>query len=219
MQNSKMRETISEGLGALNTKSFLIDLPDEELLQTIMPREAAMQLLAEYQSVYEVVMNTSVNELVSLKGMGKSKIYKIECLREIVRRFQKENTNKVTVIHTPKDVFNYMADMQYLNQEQFKIVMLNTKNKILGQRIISQGTLNMTPVSPREIFNVAIKNMVASIVLVHNHPSGDSHPSEEDIKMTETIVNAGKIIGIAVLDHIIVGKNEYCSFKEKGLIQ
>ncbi|WP_169717975.1 hypothetical protein SPSIL_058040 [Sporomusa silvacetica DSM 10669] len=219
MSNHNMKNAISEGLGIACTKSYLVDLPNEELLQIIMPREAASQLLAEYSNVYEVVMNTTINELANIKGMGKTKIYKIECLREIVRRFQTESSSRVTLVRSPKDVFDYMTDMQYLNQEQFRIVMVNTKNKILGQRIISQGTLNMTPVSPREIFNSAIKNMVASIILVHNHPSGDSHPSQEDINITDMVVKAGKIIGISVLDHIIIGKNEYCSFKEKGLIQ
>ena len=202
----------------MSTKSFLFDLPDEELLQAIMSKEAACRLIAEYSNVYDVVMNTSVNELARIKGMGKSKIYKIECLREIVRRFYKESASRIAVISCPKDVFEYMADMQYLKQEQFRIVILNTKNKIVNQKIISQGTINATLVSPREVFNAAIKNMAANIILVHNHPSGDPEPSEEDKKITTMVSNAGKIIGISILDHIIIGRNNYYSFKEQGLI-
>lgn len=218
MNKYKVETAMYDGLGELDAKSFLFNMPDEELLQIIMPKEAASQLLAEYSNVYEVVMNASVSELTVFKGVGKSKLHRIECLREIIRRFHREQAGRVTVIHCPKDVFIYMADMQYLKQEQFRIVILNTKNKIVGQKIISQGTINMTAVSPREVFNVAIKNMAASIALVHNHPSGDPQPSTEDISVTDMIVQAGKVIGISVLDHVIIGKNAYCSFKEKGLI-
>ncbi len=98
------------------------------------------------------------------------------------------------------------------------VATLNTENKITGQKVISQGTVNMTAVSPREVFNVAIKNMATSIALVHNHPSGDPQPSTEDISVTDMIVQAGKVIRIPILDHVIIGKNAYCSFKERGLI-
>ncbi len=178
----------------------------------------ACQLIAEYGNVYEVVMNTSANEIAIIKGMGKSKIHKIECLREIVRRFYRENTDRVTVIRSPKDIFEYMADMQYLKQEQFRIIMLDTKNKIMGDRIITQGTVNTTLVSPREVFSPAVRHMAASIIAVHNHPSGDSSPSREDIDVTRNIVEVGKIMSIPVLDHIIIGKDELTSLKGKGII-
>jgi DNA repair protein RadC len=218
MSNYIIKEKISDGLGTLSTKSLLLDLPDEELLQTIMPKEVACQLLAEYGDVYEAVMNISTHELAGIKGMGKSKIYKIECLREIVRRFYRENASKVTVIKSPEDIFEYMADMQYLKQEQFRIIMLNTKNKIIGDRIITQGTVSATLVSPREVFSPAVRNMATSIIVIHNHPSGDSIPSKEDIDVTNNIVEVGKIMSIPVIDHIIIGKDEFTSLKERGII-
>lgn len=218
MHEDEFGKTFTEGLGILGAKSFLFNVPDEELLQIIMPKEAACNLLAEYSNAYEVLMNTSADELAQIKGMGKSKIYKIECLREIVRRFYSRRRSRVAVIRSPKDVFEFMTDMQELKQEQFRIIILNTKNKISGQKTISQGTINATLVSPREIFNAAIKNMAASIILVHNHPSGDPQPSEEDRNLTSRVIKAGEIMNIPVLDHIVIGHDQYCSFKEKGLI-
>lgn len=218
MSRYKIKETIFEGLGACDAKSILFDVSDEELLQAFMPKDAACSLIAEYGSVYEIVMHASLDEVSSIAGIGKSKIQKIECLRELIRRMYHAKMGNITAIRSPKDIFEYMADMQHLKQEQFRIIILNTKNKVIRQKIISQGTINMAVVSPREIFNAAIKTMAASIVLVHNHPSGDPSPSSEDKQLTEVIIKAGNIIGISVIDHIIIGKNHYCSFKEKGWI-
>ena len=96
--------------------------------------------------------------------------------------------------------------------------MLNTKNHIIGQRLISKGTINASLASPREIFSPAIKLMASHIILVHNHPSSEPFPSEEDKRMTEVVVKAGDIINIKVLDHVIIGKNTYFSFKEQDLL-
>ncbi|WP_371371023.1 DNA repair protein RadC [Sporomusa aerivorans] len=218
MKHNKIKVSAADGLGALSSKSYLLDMPNEELLQVIMPKEAAVQLIREYHSIYDVVMKTTANELKTLKGVGNATIYKIDCIREIVRRFQSEHASGVVLVRTPNDIFIYMAEMQYLDQEQFRIILLTTKNKIIGQTTITQGTVNMTPVTPREIFHAAIKNMAACIILVHNHPSGDSQPSEEDINVTKSIVKVGALMGISVLDHIIIGNQEYYSFKEKGYI-
>ena len=111
-----------------------------------------------------------------------------------------------------------MADMQYLTQEEFRVILLNTKNGIIAERTISKGTLNTTVVTPREVFHRAVKLMAAAVVLVHNHPSGDPVPSQEDLELTRKMVEAGKVMDIAVLDHCIIGQGKYVSLKEKGVI-
>jgi DNA repair protein RadC len=111
-----------------------------------------------------------------------------------------------------------MAEMLGLQKEYFNTILLNTKNQILAIEEISVGSLNSSIVHPREVFNPAIKKSAGSIILVHNHPSGDPTPSREDIDVTARLIEAGKILGIHVLDHIIIGNNNYVSFKERGLL-
>jgi DNA repair protein RadC len=111
-----------------------------------------------------------------------------------------------------------MEEMRYLDKEYFKVVMLNVKNRVISVENISIGSLNSSIVHPREVFKPAIKRSSAAVILVHNHPSGDTTPSREDIEITRRLVEAGKILGIEVLDHIIFGNSDYLSFKEKGLL-
>ena len=190
------------------------DFSDEELLQFFVPEKAAVHLVSEYQSLYDAVMNSSVKELEKLAGVGKARILKLESLQELVRRFQREKSNKITKVRSAEDVFDYLEDMQYLKQEQFRVILLNTKNDIIGQKIITQGTVSATLISPREIFNAAIKHMASVIILVHNHPSGNCEPSQEDFDTTRNIVQAGVILGVHVLDHVIIGKNTHYSFRQ-----
>lgn len=148
-------------------------LSDVELLSVFLPQQTANDLIAEYQIIYGLVMRTSSMELVHVKGIGKAKVQKINCIREILNRLHSEKQIRTVQITAPKDIAVYMQDMEHLEQEEFRIIMLNTKNKIIGQQMISRGTVNATLVSPREIFNPAIKAMATNIILVHNHPSGD----------------------------------------------
>jgi DNA repair protein RadC len=111
-----------------------------------------------------------------------------------------------------------MEDLRYLQKEHFVCLFLNTKNHVIGQETLSMGSLNASIVHPREVFRAAIKRSIASIICVHNHPSGDPTPSPEDIQMTARIVEAGQIIGIVVLDHIILGDQNFVSLKEKGFM-
>lgn len=124
------------------------------------------------------------------------------------------------IIRSPNDCFELMKVIcGTCVTEQFNIIMLSTKNHVLGISTISTGTLNTSIVHPREIFQVALlQGMVASIILVHNHPSGDANPSQEDLALTKKLVEAGKVLDIPVIDHIIVGDNTYASLKEKGVI-
>ena len=159
-------------MGVLNTQekeNSLKALSGVELLSLFLPQQTANDLIAEYQTIYGLVMRTSSMALVNVKGIGKAKVQKINCIRELLNRLHSEKQKQIVRINAPKDIVVYMQDMEHLEQEEFKIIMLNTKNKIVGQQMISLGTVNATLVSPREIFNPAIKAMATTIILVHNH--------------------------------------------------
>jgi len=125
---------------------------------------------------------------------------------------------------TPEDIVNFCADMRDASQEMFVVILMNTRNRIIDRVMVSLGIQDSSLVHPREVFRPAILKSAASVVLVHNHPSGDPSPSAEDIRVTRQLVQAGKIIGIKVLDHMIIGRPEgvskgYLSFREHGLVE
>ena len=199
-------------------KAVFSELSDEELLSTFIPKDVANKLMKEYQSIYGVVMNTAEIDTKNLRGFGKNKLDKIACIKEIIYRINMEKSKALTQISSPNDVLTYFKDMEDLRQEEIRLIMLNTKNKIIAHKTISKGTVNASIVTPREIFFPAIKMMASSIILAHNHPSGDVTPSSEDKNITEIVARSGKLINIKLLDHIIIGKNKIYSFKEAGLI-
>lgn len=199
-------------------KAVFSELSDEELLSTFIPKDVANKLMKEYQSIYGVVMNTAEIDTKNLRGFGKNKLDKIACIKEIIYRINMEKSKALTQISSPNDVLTYFKDMEDLRQEEIRLIMLNTKNKIIAHKIISKGTVNASIVTPREIFFPAIKMMASSIILAHNHPSADVTPSSEDKNITEIVARSGKLINIKLLDHIIIGKNKIYSFKEAGLI-
>ena len=124
-------------------------------------------------------------------------------------------------ITSPKKVSELLSNLYDLENEpieNFIMLMLDTKNKVIGTTLISKGTVNSSLVSPREVFQIALLGNAVSIILAHNHPSGNSEPSQQDISITKRLVDAGKILGVNVLDHIIIGDNEYTSLKEDGYI-
>lgn len=193
-------------------------LSEEILLSEFISPEVAKQLIAEYTSIYNILLHTSEKQLVSVTGIGKAKIKRLVCMKVVIQRIEEERKKQIKSITGPKDVVAYCSDMQDLQQEEFRVLLLNTKNKILGQKSVFLGTVNSAPVSAREIFHAAVQNMATNIILLHNHPSGDPTPSREDKESTKSLVQAGKILNIQVMDHIIIGRNGYCSFKEEGYI-
>lgn len=199
-------------------KAVFSELSDEELLSNFIPKTVANKLMKEYQSIYGVVMNTAEIDTKNLRGFGKNKLGKIACIKEIIYRINMEKSKALTQISSPNDVLTYFKDMEDLRQEEIRLIMLNTKNKIIAHKTISKGTVNASIVTPREIFFPAIKMMASSIILAHNHPSADVTPSNEDKNITEIVARSGKLINIKLLDHIIIGKNKIYSFKEAGLI-
>lgn len=160
--------------------------------------------------------NLTVEELCTIKGVGKSKACQIIAGIELGKRIMKASSslNRIT---SPSDVFNFMiGDLKFLKKEKFFTILLDTKHQIISVENISTGSLDSSIVHPREVFNFAVRKSAAAVILVHNHPSGNPSPSTEDLRITERLKDAGKILGINVIDHIIIGNDEYYSFKENS---
>lgn len=161
----------------------------------------------------------AVEELMEIKGIGPAKAVQLKAALELGRRMVVASRGYNVDITSPEDVFNYMMEeMRYLEQEEFRIILLNIKNKVLGVETVFRGGLNSSIVHPREIFRLALRRSAASLILLHNHPSGDPTPSAEDISVTRRLVEAGEIMGVNILDHIIMGEGRFLSFREKGLL-
>ncbi|MGF7058697.1 JAB domain-containing protein [Brassicibacter mesophilus] len=144
---------------------------------------------------------------------------KLKAFFTMAVRYSQERRGEITKISSPSDVANLlMDDMKHLKKEYFKIVILDTKNQVISVEQISEGTLNSSLVHPREAFKPAIQRSASAIILCHNHPSQIANPSNEDINISKRLIEAGKIIGISVLDHVIIGGDKYYSLKEEGLI-
>lgn len=193
-------------------------MADEELLAAILEKPVVRELIAEYGSVQQMLWQASEQELEKIKGIGAAKARKIQCISEIAKRVYRGNNVLPPVIKAPGDAFKRMEDMQFLAVEQFRVIYLNTKNGIIAEEVVAQGTINSTIVGGREIFRRAVRLLAASIILVHNHPSGDTLPSQEDIVITRKLVEAGKLLDITILDHVIIGKGKFESLKERGIL-
>lgn len=165
------------------------------------------------------ILNYSAEDLLSIKGIGEAKAAQLLALGELLKRFRAFYSGEQYKISQPKDAAEYvMNDMRYLKQEHLKVIMLNTKNIVISVKNVSIGSLNSSIVHPREVFCEAIKKSSASIIMCHNHPSGDPTPSSEDVSLTNRIKECGKLLGIELLDHIIIGDGIYISLKEKGIV-
>lgn len=183
-------------------KVTALDLASKLLLQA-----ANLKNLSEY----------SIEELKAIEGIGNAKATQIKAAFELGRRLS-SSKDKETIINSPADLAEILiARMGHFKQERFDVVLLDTKNKIIAIKNIFKGSLASTLVHPREVFKFAIKRSSSSIILAHNHPSGDLTASDEDIKLTKRMMEAGKIVGIEVLDHLVIGSESYNSLKNKGI--
>lgn len=159
-------------------------------------------------------------ELLKIHGIGKVKAIQILCLCELSKRLSRLSARSDLDFSKPNTIAEYyMEDMRHRNQEHIKLLMLNGRLRMLGESEISKGTINMSVVSPREIFLEALQKGAVYIIVLHNHPSGDPAPSKEDILITKRIREAGCLLGIELLDHIIIGDNCYVSFAQENLLQ
>ena len=195
---------------------------DTELLSIILGTkpEIIKEAIAEYNSVPNFINNYSVKDILKIKGLGKGTITKLEALWELYNRFSiNKKLEKNYIISKPEDIYDLVKDdMKYFEQEHFRILMLNTKNIVINIKDIFIGASNSSVIETRKVFKEALKYNAKNITICHNHPSGDPNPSKEDVNISLRIKEAGKIIGIDLLDHIIIGDNRFVSLKYKGII-
>ncbi len=163
--------------------------------------------------------DSTIESLVELKGVGPAKAIQILAGVELGRRISRSLPEERFTVRSPQDAADLMMDeLQHLAQEHFVCLFLNTKNQVIGKDTIFIGSLNASIVHPREVFRRAIQRASAAVICLHNHPSGDPSPSAEDRNVTKRLQEAGKLLGIDVLDHIIIGEQSFYSMKENGLM-
>lgn len=176
----------------------------------------ANRILMNFEKLH-ALRDATIEEMTAVKGIGEVKAVQILAAIELGRRLAQKEMNERFTIRSPDDAAHYlMPEMSALSQEHFVVLFLNTKNQVLHKKTIFIGSLNASIVHPREIFREAVKRSAASIICAHNHPSGVPTPSPEDIEVTTRLMEAGLIIGIDLIDHIIIGDHQFISMKEKG---
>ena len=161
------------------------------------------------------VKKVTLADLLKIKGLGEAKASQVFALLELGKRLNIANKQEIL---SPSDVWNFCADIRALQREHFVAFYLDTQNCLIERQTISIGTLNSSLVHPREVFEPALAFHAASIIIAHNHPSGELSPSREDREVTKRLVEAGKIIGIDVIDHIILSKSSYLSFQQTKIL-
>ena len=210
-----------------------IDLPRERLQKYGVSKLSDFELLAILlgsgikglnvlqlsKRVLQIISKISkdkitLDDLLKIKGLGKAKASQILAIIELSRRL---GVDKSEVL-SPEDTWKLCADIRDSKKEHFIAFYLDTQNRLIERQIISVGTLNSSLVHPREVFEPAVRLSAASVIIVHNHPSGNLEPSEEDLVITKKLIEASKILGIEIVDHVLVVKNSYMSFKERGLL-
>lgn len=180
--------------------------------------QLAKRILMHFEGI-KLLREATIEELTAIKGIGIAKGVQLLAAIELGKRMSNFMQKEQYFIRSPEDGANYvMEDMRNLKQEHFVVLFLNTKNQVIQRKTIFIGSLNSSIVHPREVFREAVRRSAASIICIHNHPSGDPTPSKEDIHVTRRLVESGKMMGIEVLDHIIIGNRKFVSLKEKGYI-
>jgi DNA repair protein RadC len=180
--------------------------------------DLARKILTQERNLRGIAAKTA-QELMRMKGVGEAKAVELLAAFEIGRRLQGMKEEEKMVIRSPEDVAQFMIPrLRDRTKEVFVVLVLNSKNGLKHEAELSEGTLNASLVHPREVYKVAIDHLAASIIVVHNHPSGNREPSREDIEITKQLVESGKIIGIPLRDHLIIAGEGYTSFAERGIL-
>lgn len=202
-------------------------LTDAELLAVILRTgtkgltsvELAKEILtrSKVKSSLLGLHHLTVQDLCAIKGVGTVKAVQIRCITELSRRMAKAAAGDGIFFRSASAIAEYyMEDFRHLEQEQVMLLMFDTRCRLLGEKIISKGTVNQSLLSPREIFLCALEYHAVGIILLHNHPSGDAAPSSEDFRITRRMKEAGALLGIELMDHIVIGDRCYFSFQEMG---
>lgn len=203
--------------------SGFFDYEIVELLLTLgTPRKDCKQIAKDAIKKFKGlkgVLDADVSELITIKGIGPTNVLGVILFRAISEQYSKEKISPKILLDSSKLVAEYLqTKIGNKKEEHFTILYFDTRNKLINEEI-SIGTLNASLVHPREVFKKAIKDNAAQIIIAHNHPSGDPKPSEEDISTTKRLIEAGKLVGISIIDHLIITSDGYFGFKEKGIIQ
>lgn len=200
------------------------NLKDSELLAILLRTgkagmnviEIASQILSKYPK--KRLLQTTYQDLVKIGGIDSVKATTLLAAFELTKRALELNDTNLPIISNAKDVAAQLTDIRNLKKEHFVVLYLNAKNQLVHKEIISMGTLNANLVHPREVFEPALKHSTVQIIAAHNHPSGDPKPSEDDIEITKRLTEAGKMMGVEVIDHVIISKNSHFSFKKEGYL-
>lgn len=165
------------------------------------------------------LMHMSLPDLMKINGIGKVKAVQLKCIGELSKRMAAAAARPQLSFNNPVTIARYyMEHLRHEEQEVLLVMMLDGRNHLLGEQMISRGTVGATLVTPREVFIEAFKFHAVGLILVHNHPSGDPTPSECDMDITERISRAGELLGVKLLDHIVIGDQKYVSFREQGML-
>ena len=207
-------------------KYGVINLSNEELLSIVLKNgtknESVMSLsyniLKSINNISDL-KDISINKLTKINGIGEVKAITLIAAIELGRRVYQEQNNIKVLLNDPKLVFNYLHNELYdKKQEYFIVLYLDNKKYLIEKKVLFIGTIDYSTVHPREVFKYAYINSASSIILVHNHPSGDTLPSKEDISLTNNLKEIGKLNGIPIIDHIIIGNNNYFSFFKENIL-
>lgn len=218
-QSERPREKLMfYGAAALSSGELLAILIGKGT-RDISALSLAQRILALEPEGIAYLPEITTEELCRIPGMGTAKSCQIVAAIELGKRVATSPRNKSINLETPQTVADlFMEEMRYLKKEIFRILLLDTKNRIIAREDISIGNLNSSIVHPREVFHNAIKKSASSILLVHNHPSGNPEPSQNDRDITVRLVKAGELLGITVLDHLVIGDGAFVSLKERMLL-
>ena len=213
--NDRPREKMAANGAAVLTDAELIAI----LLRTGTAEKSAIDIASEMTAdggLYKRLAGiTRLNELTNIKGLGQAKAATVLAALEIGRRIASAKPIEKIHFSCPQDVADFlMPRLRYAAKEQFVVILLNNKNKVIGTEVVSEGSLGSSIVHPREVFAPAILHHAAAIMVAHNHPSGDPKPSIEDEEVTRQLLRSGKVLGIPMIDHVIIGDGNYYSFLE-----
>ena len=213
--NDRPREKMAANGAAVLTDAELIAI----LLRTGTAEKSAIDIASEMTAdggLYKRLAGiTRLNELTNIKGLGQAKAATVLAALEIGRRIASAKPIEKIHLSCPQDVADFlMPRLRYAAKEQFVVILLNNKNKVIGTEVVSEGSLSSSIVHPREVYAPAILYHAAAIMVAHNHPSGDPKPSIEDEEVTRQLLRSGKVLGIPMIDHVIIGDGNYYSFLE-----
>jgi len=211
---------LKQGVGSLTNAELLaliIRTGDTATRKSAI--DLGREIIAHFGDNLRELGSADLAEICSIKGMGPAKATGIKAAFTLASRFQSRRLETLDRFTSPRQVFDYFHhEFRDSRKEYFLTLLLDGKNRIIRRVQVSEGSLNQSIVHPREVFIPAVKESAAAIILVHNHPTGDPAPSSEDIAITRRLREAGDIMGIKVLDHIIIGDGEFMSFVERGLL-